>query len=50
VSDADYSPLSGPPSPRSRAESPAAPPTSAPRDSRPSRGSSSRDNSSRFDD
>jgi Ycf66 protein N-terminus len=50
VSDADYSPLSGPPSPRSRAESPAAPPSSAPRDSRPSRGSSSRDNSSRFDD
>jgi len=50
VSDADYSPLSGPPSPRSRAESPAAPPTSSPRDSRPSRGSSSRDNSSRFDD
>jgi hypothetical protein len=51
VSDADYSPLAGPPTPRSRPDSPiAAPPTTASRDPRPSRGPSSRDNSSRFDD
>jgi hypothetical protein len=49
VSDADYSPLAGPPSPRSRPESPVVPPTAS-RDSRPSRGPSTRDNSSRFDD
>jgi hypothetical protein len=49
VSDADYSPLAGPPSPRSRPDSPTAPPTVS-RDPRPSRGPSSRDNSSRFDD
>jgi hypothetical protein len=50
VSDADYSPLAGPPTPRSRTDSPTAPPTTASRDPRPSRGPSSRDNSSRFDD
>ena len=51
LSDADYSPLSGPPTPRSRPDSPsAATPTAASRDPRPSRGPSSRDNSSRFDD
>ena len=50
MSDADYSPLSGPSSPRSRTESQVPPPSTAPRDSRPSRGSSSRDNTSRFDD
>ena len=49
VSDADFSPLSGSPSPRNRPEGPGAPPT-ATRDPRPSRGPSSRDNSSRFDD
>ena len=49
VSDADYSPLSGPPSPRNRPEGPGAPAT-APRDPRPSRAPGSRDNSSRFDD
>jgi Ycf66 protein N-terminus len=49
VSDADYSPLSGPPSPRNRPEGPSAPST-APRDPRPSRAPGSRDNSSRFDD
>lgn len=49
VSDADYSPLSGPPSPRNRPEGPGAPST-APRDPRPSRPPGSRDNSSRFDD
>jgi hypothetical protein len=49
VSDADYSPLAGPPTPRSRPDSPTAPPTAS-RDPRPSRGPSTRDNSSRFDD
>jgi hypothetical protein len=50
VSDADYSPIAGPPTPRSRPDSPSAPPTTPSRDPRPSRGPSSRDNSSRFDD
>jgi hypothetical protein len=45
VSDADYSPLTGPPTPRNRPDSP-----TPSRDPRPSRGPSSRDNSSRFDD
>ena len=49
VSDADFSPLAGPPTSRSRPVSPTAPP-SASRDPRLSRGPSSRDNSSRFDD
>jgi hypothetical protein len=49
VSDADYSPLAGPPIARSRPDSKTAPPTAS-RDPRASRGPSSRDNSSRFDD
>ena len=49
VSDADYSPLSSQPSPRSRPEGPTGPPPSN-KEPRASRGPSSRDNSSRFDD
>ncbi|MCX5952929.1 MAG: Ycf66 family protein [Cyanobacteria bacterium] len=49
VSDADFSPLTGTSSPRSRPESPVVPPTAS-RDSRSSRSPSTRDNSSRFDD
>jgi hypothetical protein len=45
VSDADYSPVTGPPTPRNRPDSP-----TASRDPRPSRDPNSRDNSSRFDD
>ena len=49
VSDADYSPITGPSIPRNRPDNPAENQTSS-RDPRPSRSPSSRDNSSRFDD
>lgn len=49
VSDADYSPLTEPPSTRSRPQNSVVPPTAS-RDPRPSRGPSTRDNNSRFDD
>ena len=49
VSDADYSPLTGPPTPRKSPDNPTAPPNGS-RDPRPSRSPGSRDNSSRFDD